>query len=854
MRRRPGPIVLLLLLLAAPAAAELPAWDEWHPRLMVDTSMLEALPDQIAADPAKQDAWQSIQILCTVYHPLIPQTVLSTNYGLSTIPAMGIYSHIGADSTLAAACLAKVQETVLYLVDAEDVYGTGDDLSAALRLRCLLMGYDLCFGDASEDDRNKVLNEVTRYLAVMVTDEDFSRGLYNPYCSNHGISIGAVLGMADLCLAGEWPGSPLLADARRLGDRLIEKGIQELLGNDGSYGEGGLYLAWIYRMLIGYWEPTLRLEGASLWPAAKTEAALEWAAYQLLPRGNGYFLNRNDCSELTRPLSLHGTLWEWVQTRLPDPRFARWVQDRTTGDNGFSYSTVGDQVAVLLFHSPGEMLPPQGRLAPQRFFPHSGLYAYRNNWPGDPVAESCLFTFQAGTFRGGHWQEDVGQVTLHAFGQGFAKDHGPGAGAKETEAHNLPLVNGRGQHNAGEGIGTDGTMTPLLVDGFCHALRADMAAAYTTHSPFNDPDYPLPGTSWEYGYDGGNPMDRAERWVLLLPRAGDTPAIYLFDDLVKDGATASIGWRLHYDPTMSLAAADGRYVITGEDGRLDARLLAPPPEATSWSTAPYSHDGPDDSTTVLQIRHSAARGRFLWQWLPRRADAPDAATAVRRFPSGLRAMVVEPGGLERDVFACWGKFLPDLDAHLTGRFAVWEREGAVERAALVEGSEFWQGGRLLIRLAPPATASAAEDTVRLSRPDLAFRILAPTAQAVLAEGAPVPFHREGDYLVDGAAPRRIAKSGAPSGGADWRLDAGPLPGRAAWRLAPAGPPDVPARVDVFDVRGRRVARLHDGPLAPGAELLWTGRDDAGRRLASGVYLARLSAPGAARTARLLLLR
>jgi len=118
----------------------------------------------------------------------------------------------------------------------------------------------------------------------------------------------------------------------------------------------------------------------------------------------------------------------------------------------------------------------------------------------------------------------------------------------------------------------------------------------------------------------------------------------------------------------------------------------------------------------------------------------------------------------------------------------------------------------------------------------------------------VPFHREGDYLVDGAAPRRIAKSGAPSGGADWRLDAGPLPGRAAWRLAPAGPPDVPARVDVFDVRGRRVARLHDGPLAPGAELLWTGRDDAGRRLASGVYLARLSAPGAARTARLLLLR
>ncbi|MBN2172197.1 MAG: hypothetical protein JW819_12830, partial [Candidatus Krumholzibacteriota bacterium] len=101
MRRRPGPIALLLLLLAAPAAAELPAWDDWHPRLLVDAAMLEDLPAQIAADPAKEDAWQAIQILCTVYHPLIPLTVLSSNYGLSTIPAMSLYAHIGEDSVLA---------------------------------------------------------------------------------------------------------------------------------------------------------------------------------------------------------------------------------------------------------------------------------------------------------------------------------------------------------------------------------------------------------------------------------------------------------------------------------------------------------------------------------------------------------------------------------------------------------------------------------------------------------------------------------------------------------------------------------------------------------------------------------
>ncbi len=61
------------------------------------------------------------------------------------------------------------------------------------------------------------------------------------------------------------------------------------------------------------------------------------------------------------------------------------------------------------------------------------------------------------------------------------------------------------------------------------------------------------------------------------------------------------------------------------------------------------------------------------------------------------------------------------------------------------------------------------------------------------------------------------------------------------------------RLDVHDVQGRLVATLHDGMLEGGLhDVGWDGRSAAGRRVAPGVYFARLSA-GAARDSRTLVL-
>jgi flagellar hook assembly protein FlgD len=51
-------------------------------------------------------------------------------------------------------------------------------------------------------------------------------------------------------------------------------------------------------------------------------------------------------------------------------------------------------------------------------------------------------------------------------------------------------------------------------------------------------------------------------------------------------------------------------------------------------------------------------------------------------------------------------------------------------------------------------------------------------------------------------------------------------------------------VEIFDTLGRRVRLLFEGELPGGPRtFVWDGRDERGRPQASGVYHARLLAPG-----------
>jgi len=114
-----------------------------------------------------------------------------------------------------------------------------------------------------------------------------------------------------------------------------------------------------------------------------------------------------------------------------------------------------------------------------------------------------------------------------------------------------------------------------------------------------------------------------------------------------------------------------------------------------------------------------------------------------------------------------------------------------------------------------------------------------------------------DPYRDGAWARRVRPEGQPGDGApsstvSFRaLKETPL-GTGIGLLVDL-PAATDARVEIFDLTGRRVRTISSGTMPKGATvLMWDGRDDAGRPAPPGVVFARLTTPKEALTAHLLL--
>jgi hypothetical protein len=72
---------------------------------------------------------------------------------------------------------------------------------------------------------------------------------------------------------------------------------------------------------------------------------------------------------------------------------------------------------------------------------------------------------------------------------------------------------------------------------------------------------------------------------------------------------------------------------------------------------------------------------------------------------------------------------------------------------------------------------------------------------------------------------------------------GASPTQVSFQIASDTGAESAARIDVFDITGRRVTTLVDANLAPGHyRASWDGRNDQGAPVGNGVYFARLTTP------------
>jgi len=110
-------------------------------------------------------------------------------------------------------------------------------------------------------------------------------------------------------------------------------------------------------------------------------------------------------------------------------------------------------------------------------------------------------------------------------------------------------------------------------------------------------------------------------------------------------------------------------------------------------------------------------------------------------------------------------------------------------------------------------------------------------------------------LVSPATGVGPSSGGASAAPAAMRLSASPNPARGATTFAFELPHSDHASVVVYDASGRRVRTIANGVLGPGRHTLeWDGRDDAGRSVGGGAYLARLAAGRESRSMKVVLTR
>jgi serine protease AprX len=113
-----------------------------------------------------------------------------------------------------------------------------------------------------------------------------------------------------------------------------------------------------------------------------------------------------------------------------------------------------------------------------------------------------------------------------------------------------------------------------------------------------------------------------------------------------------------------------------------------------------------------------------------------------------------------------------------------------------------------------------------------------------ADRANAPDNDVGWGVPDGEFALEILAGGPPPAGSTSFMfhPATPNPFRDRTTLHFALDHKQHVRLDILDIRGRHLRRLVDRPISAGEHCFcWRGRDDAGRRVSGGVYMARLNA-------------
>jgi hypothetical protein len=868
---------------AAAAGASIPAsrsvsepgdslYNACHPRLLFTPQEIPALREKVRDGGRDDAAYAAIRDVVKSGYPIKTEAELF----LDTWAAINIMQNLGLAAYLETPMDSEAidfgRHMTLYLVDTDEPDAV-DVFFSSLRLRTLAFGYDMFFADAPETLRTIVRNEILAYVDTTMTVLRYKRWLHSPYVSNYNTVIGSALGLAALCLEGEMPHAWVQETLERA-DEYVAVWAGAHLDPDGSYDEGPMYAGWSMRNLAYYFWARSRLYDRYDFSTLPGLRDLEkWLAFSTLPIGHASMNNVNDSSYLGHGLSHYHTYLDWAQTAYGSGVSA-WLWERIVGpDYGYDAGALADKPGTVLWHRGIAPVNPRDRLLYHMLWRRQGLYYFRTGWPEGDASDDVVFSFHSGKFMGGHAHEDQNNFTLWGYGTAFATDNGPLAPAKETEGHNLVLIDGKGQHNAGGSIGTDGIIREQILSSFADYLFGDATSAYTTYSEFNRTGYPFPDDVWSWGYDGGNPVEYAHRRVAAIHEGGLPPYFVIWDDIRKDDLPHLYSWRLHTAETNTVDLSANPICIRGGNGLMDLLVMAPSMDSLAVSQAPFDNGNEDPNTNVISLAYEGTDFSLCSVLIPDSNPPRHKVVDHRLLPQGSAAILSWPDGSFDIIIVnrSGGEAALSLDGLSPIASGIVHQPGADEwPGRIVTDARLAvlriRGNRVAGLLANDVSRFDYEgipyarirdgklnlvfsaDTVSIDRSDADFSFYLPRGGEVRYEDSVIRVLNDGGYVVPD-------RSAAPAASGPIRLRAFPNPFNATANIVVDLDRGADVDVGVYDVTGRLVTRLWKGPLPRGANLLrWRGTGTNGKPAASGMYFIRAETTSASSTIKAVLLK
>lgn len=300
----------------------------------------------------------------------------------------------------------------------------------------------------------------------------------------------------------------------------------------------------------------------------------------------------------------------------------------------------------------------------------------------------------------------------------------------------------------------------------------------------------------------------------------------------------------HGGVTLSIASGDTNLVLVAPDpvtpGAASLDVFLP----NGVGSAQYVLQGREGGTGNVTVSATAggAAGSVVF-------EVVEPALQIVGLPDSLE--IIDPDeafAIQTGISSAGGDSLAQRQAVRTGAgpLAVSVVNALVDTGDLVTSA--LQADSLVVEVAEAAFQSPA--TVNGGGVAFDPRLPGTTTLTLLAPGflttvaGSLPLVVFGDPTSSPVLPRRLALE--PNV---------PNPFNPSTRIRFALPEAGRVRLDVLDLRGRRVQSLVDGELEAGLHTLeWQGRDERGRSVASGVYFLRLDAAGHQKRQKMVLLK